>query len=139
MSRYSTQLEWQYKENMSVKKIWETLQQDNPRLLKATIKVPYLGTLSLERRDTLEYYGNAAFDDEEGKRVREWAERKYENAVVVGRADRGRGYPGSIWQPFLTYEGLRDWLKITQKREKQLHEKGYVTDESPAEDDEEQD
>lgn len=138
MSRYSTQLEWQYKENMSVKKIWETLQQDNPRLLKATIKVPYLGTLSLERKDTLAYYGGAAYDDHEGKCV-DSAERKYEDLVLVTAVDRPRGSPSSLWQPFLTYEGLRDWLKITQKREKQLHEKGYITDESPAEDDEEQD
>lgn len=138
MSRYSTQLEWQYKENMSVKKIWETLQQDNPRLLKATIKVPYLGTLSLERKDALAYYGNSAFDDEEGKQV-ESAERKYKDLVLVASVDRPRGSPSDIWQPFLTYEGLRNWLKITQKREKQLHEKGYVTDEPSAEDDEEQD
>lgn len=135
MSRYSTQLEWQYKENMSVKRIWEHLQQDNPRLLKATIKVPYLGTISLERKDTLEYYGGAAFDDEEGKQV-ESAIRNYENVIVVRHADRGWNL-SSIWKPFLTYEGLRDWLKITQKREKQLHEKGYLTDELPAEDDEE--
>lgn len=124
MSKYKVKTEWTQTDKLTIKQLWDLLQSDR-RLRKTTLTIPYLGEVSLERK-TLSYYGAPAYDDK--KAEDESGERKYADAVLLTN-NRTKGNHSRIWMPFLTYEGLRDWIKDKQRREKEA-----MQDEPSAED-----